>query len=273
MKLILGLADLHCGSHYALWHPRFTRTDPKTGEPMIYTMSGASDKLFTHWKKCVAYAKEHQEDLIAIVLNGDLVEGSNPAEGGETLYTPDVGVQADCVVKLVDMLPNVPVYISMGSRYHGVQRLRVEQYIANAVKQQAIFRTDMLVDLAGIRMYVSHTLPTSNTTWQYRTTGLARDLLLMALNEAKSRYGKVHLVNHAHAHYFVEASFPSSMGVITPCWKGRDEYSVKKDIVTPPDNGWLGIWVDETNPKRIMIDRTGIVSVVPPCDVIQGWQP
>jgi hypothetical protein len=57
------------------------------------------------------------------------------------------------------------------------------------------------------------------------------------------------------------------MGIITPCWQTRTPYAVKKDLLAPPDIGWVFLEVD--TPKRILVDRSGITqSLIPPCKVV-----
>jgi hypothetical protein len=89
----------------------------------------------------------------------------------------------------------------------------------------------------------------------------------LALNSAEEKYGRVDVAIRGHAHYFCSASFRSQLGVITPCWQTRTPYAVKKDIVSPPDIGYVVLHVE--NRRNIMVDRSGIINQpAQPCRVV-----
>ena len=104
-------------------------------------------------------------------------------------------------------------------------------------------------------------------TIQGNTTAIARDLLLLALHNAEEKYGKVDVAIRSHRHNFCGAIFKSQIGVITPCWQTRTPFAVKKDLVSPPDIGYVVLHVGPG--KNIMIDRSGIIhSPTPPARIV-----
>jgi len=96
----------------------------------------------------------------------------------------------------------------------------------------------------------------SYPTIQGNTTAIARDLLLLALHNADQKYGKVDVAIRSHRHNFCGAIFKSQVGIITPCWQARTPFAVKKDLVSPPDIGYVVLHVGKD--KNVMIDRSGI---------------
>ena len=192
-----------------------------------------------------------------IIFNGDLIDGQQRRSTGREVVTSRIEMQAEACKDIIRTLPEVPMYFTQGTDYHEMpDGSAVEYWIAKEL--QSDFGDDLLIDECGIRMHVGHPIPVSATSWQYRTTPLARDLLLLALNSAEDKYGRVDVAIRSHAHYYCACSFTSQLGVITPCWQTRTPYAVKKDLITPPDIGYLILHVEDR--KNIMINRSGIIN-------------
>jgi predicted phosphodiesterase len=261
-KNILVLSDIHVGSSWGLWPDQFDYEDTKTGNVDRYLPNTTQRKLLVWWNEMLGYISK--KDIQCIILNGDLVEGYQRKEYGRGTM-PDLSVQMEACINLLEQLPDVPMYFTRGSGYHVVAgNMSTEQWIARAMG--GIYGDDLLVEECGIRMHVQHHVPVSNASWQYRSTPLARDLLLHALNASADKYGRVDVALRAHAHYFVAVYFRSQLGIISPCWQTRTPYAVKKDIVTPPDIGYLLLKVEDQN--NVMIDRHGINHIERPCKTV-----
>jgi hypothetical protein len=167
-------------------------------------------------------------------------------------------------MKVIDTLPKVPFYFTQGTDYHEIEDMPAEQYIA--ARYGAEFGDDLLIDECGIRIHAQHFIPVSQSSWQYRSTPVARDELLLAVNNAQEKYGEVDLAIRSHAHYFVSVSFRSQFGLISPCWQTRTPYAVKKGILSPPDIGWVMVHVRDR--KQMMVDRRGMTHIVKPSRVV-----
>jgi hypothetical protein len=261
MREILILSDMHVGSLWGLWPPDFETDDPRSDDRLKFIQNQTQKKLWSHWKHMIEATNPE-----IIIFNGDLIDGQQKRGVGRGLVTPYLEHQIAACTDIIHTLPEVPLYFTQGTEYHELpDGSAAEQYIAKEF--QADFGDDLLIDECGIRMHVGHQIPVSGTTWQYRTTPLARDLLLLALNSAEEKYGKVDVAIRSHAHYYCACSFASQLGVITPCWQTRTNYAVKKDLVTPPDIGYITLLVE--NRKNIMINRSGIINQpVKPCRVV-----
>jgi hypothetical protein len=83
----------------------------------------------------------------------------------------------------------------------------------------------------------------------YRTTPIAREMMLAAINEKE--YGKFDLILRGHAHYFCRVQFGGTSGVICPCWKGRDAFASRRTLAMMPHIGYVLINIDS---KGIMVE-------------------
>lgn len=257
------VADTHFGSVWGPWLEGFETVEPRSGDLLSFKPTKTQKALNRHWKKMCAFLEEYPVECI--IFNGDICDGNGRRSGGRGLVTPNIRIQAQMASYALDMLPKVPFYFTMGTDYHEMaDGQSIEEWLAD--RYNGTYGMDLRVATCGIVTHVGHFVPVSNTSWQYRTTPLARDLLLLALNDAEERYGKIDLAIRSHAHYFVDVAFSKQMGIISPCWKVRDEYSVKKDLITPPDIGWLIVEVQ--SPSKILVDRSFLTHIGQPSRLV-----
>lgn len=101
-------------------------------------------------------------------------------------------------------------------------------------------------------------------TIQGNTTPVARDLLLHKLNDSARSYGDIDVVIRSHAHYHVAVMFTHQLGLITPCWQTRTPFAVKRDIISPPDIGYIVLNIDG---KQVDMKRR-IVHIGKPSPVV-----
>ena len=260
---ILVLSDIHVGSLVGLLHPKNSVFSARNGDELRWVPNKTQMALWYHWKKMLAAIAALK--LEAIIINGDVCEGPQRSSQGLYTITSDMKYQADLAVQLLETLPKkVPKYFTQGTFYHSVEDRPIEQYIAERL--DAEFGDDLIVEAAGIRAHCSHHESVSSSSWQYRTTPIARDLLLTALHDAEDKYGKIDAVIRSHAHYFVEVQFKSQLGLITPCWQARGTYSVKKNIISPPDIGWLIMKIEHKD--CIAVDKSGVTHIGRPSRVV-----
>jgi hypothetical protein len=262
LERILLLSDLHIGSLYGLMPAGFEVEDPRNGDPVKFIQNRTQKALWNHWLKMCRLA----DGVSAIILNGDLCDGPQRKSLGLYTWTSNMKFQAEAAIHAISFLPDAPKFYTQGSLYHAVEDRPIEQYIAE--RTGGIYGDDLLIEAADLRVHASHFINVSKSTWQYRSTPLARDLLLMALHDAEDKYGKVDLVHRGHAHYFVEVNFKSQMGVISPAWQTRNPFAVKIGLVSPPDIGYL--FVENHGPGKIMIDKSGVTHIGRPSRVVRA---
>jgi hypothetical protein len=263
MKKILLLSDLHVGSKWGLWPPNFTAKNPRTDMIEEIPQNAVNKAIWAHWLKMLASSKKEKPDVI--ILNGDLIEGAQRKEGGRGLVTPELFTQCAACIKVLRTLPKVPMYFTAGTDYHQLpDGLSADLYIAETMGGE--FGDELVIEECGIRIFARHVIGMSQSTWQYMTTAPARDQMLLYLNQAEDKYGRIHVAVFSHRHQFVCSQFASGLALITPCWQGKTVFAVKKGIISPPHIGWVSLIVD--GPKRIAVDTSGIANVVSPCKTV-----
>ena len=68
-------------------------------------------------------------------------------------------------------------------------------------------------------------------------------MMLATLNQEE--YGKFLVLLRGHAHYYVMVRFGGSMGVIAPCWKGRDIFAQERTLAMMPHLGYCILQMDD----------------------------
>lgn len=99
------------------------------------------------------------------------------------------------------------------------------------------------MDVEGVGMYFRHAIGVSSSTWQYRSTPVAKEMLLAVMNEVE--IGKFKFMGFNHAHYYVGVQFGDTTGIIGPCWKGRDGFAKRRSLSMVPRLGYVVVDVDD----------------------------
>jgi len=217
MTKILVLSDLHVGSLYAL-SPK-----PETPEQRY---------ILKEWLEMCARVRPEY-----LIINGDIIEGTQRAEEGKSLQLSDVDKQIDAAVELVNRINYGKLLVTYGTRYHTDENLNGDQVFAKVIGANA-HNYELSFKPAGVDsiLHFSHHVSVSFSSWQYRTTPIAKELVAALLNE-KELY-KYDGIIRSHAHYFVQVSF-SAFGIITPCWQGRTPYMISKGLSLIPKLGYV----------------------------------
>jgi hypothetical protein len=262
---VVVISDMHVGSPFALMPDKFESLNKKTGDYQSYPLNKTQKLLYAHWSDMCKSIKKHPPE--AIILNGDLIDGTSRKNEGRYESITEPLRQIEACIQLLDMLPpKVPKFFTQGSNYHVDNITPAEEYIAD--KMDGEFGPDLLVCEAGIRIHASHYISVSKSSWQYWSTPIAKDSLLLAVNDSEKKYGHVDVALRSHAHYFAAVEFTSTMGIISPCWQVRNEYAALRDIVSPPEIGYLTIRnfgeIEGTDRKNILLDRSGFIKVQMP---------
>lgn len=126
----------------------------------------------------------------------------------------------------------------------------------------------------GVTIHVSHHISVSKV-FHYQSTPTARQMLQAKLNDPlvnwpdflpnlvdwdadlngeklahqfmeEIRTFKTQVVLRAHAHYYNTVGYSGTDGFVLPCWKGLDEYMLKKGpLDIKPDLGFLGFTIED----------------------------
>jgi hypothetical protein len=195
--------------------------------------------LLKLWKKMCKDVGE----VDVCVVNGDCCDGVNYKDHGYDLWTTDLDTQIESARILLSMVNAKKYIVTQGSGYHVGQNMSLDQLVARALKGQ--FGQDVAIRAkeAGVRMHFSHFVGVSTSSWQYRTTPIARELVSALLNEKE--YGKYHAVIRSHAHYYCYVEFGSHFGLITPAWQLRTPYMINKGLSLLPKIGYVVLYAED----------------------------
>jgi len=231
----LGIvSDIHSGSLYAPMPARMKIVDDQSGDERIVTPSRTQAKLLALWKDMC----KRMGDVDVLLVNGDVCDGVQRANQGAETWTSNLDTQVDAAVALLSMVKAKRFRFTMGSPYHVGENMPCDKVVAK--RMGGVFGNDLILDFKrqGIRFHASHYVGTARV-WQYATTSLARDMLLLRLNKDRRKYGDVDYCIRSHAHAFVGVLFSHTGGFTTPGWQTRTPFAVKHGLITPPDIGWL----------------------------------
>lgn len=235
MKKGLVISDLHAGSYYAPM-PDTVEIVDRTGEGVRFKPSGTQRELNKAWR---SMCKQHYD---FVLVNGDVCDGPQFKNMGKSVITTDLRVQAEMAIEMLSQIDADEFFFTMGSGYHSMEDRPLEQYVAE--KMGGTYGDDLIIEVEDVRIHASHNVPVSASSWQYRSTPLARDLLLLELNNSEWRYGKIDMAIRSHAHYYVTVGFKRQTGIITPGWQVRTPFAVKRDLISPPDIGYVELFID-----------------------------
>ena len=227
---LLVLGDLHTGSTDSPRPPGVKLEDDDEMHAMDLGMNRVQKILMRSYRKMV----EDVGHVDACLVNGDSVDGKNDNGRGLGTWTTDIMKQCEVNIELLDMIKTDQWYMTNGSKYHVERNMSADRYIARAFGAE--FGSDLAIELDKIHLHACHKTTYSSSTW-YRTTPIAKELLVAELN--RSEYGKFHILVRSHAHYYCFAGYGSSMGFITPCWKGRDAFAREQGLTMNPHLGYI----------------------------------
>ena len=220
---ILIVSDLHVGSKFALAEP--------TPE---YALNNVQKLIYNQWLTMIKDAGK----VDYLVVNGDITDGTSYAEEGLHQWTNDVDAQIENAMELVKKIDYDKLLVTYGSGYHVRRNPNADRTFALRMNADE-HGYELFWKPAGTtsKFHVQHKISVSLSSWQYRTTSLAREMVLALLNEHV--WGSIDVLVRSHAHYFVSVAFTKSLGFITPCWEARTPYLVEKGLAGVPKLGYV----------------------------------
>lgn len=265
MKRIVVVSDLHAGSMYGMLPPGF-----RTFEGVQRPQNPGQVYLWQCWLDFVGRALKFKPD--AVIVNGDLVDGSQRANRGSELALPAWKDQRDAAIGVLKELKKrasaAKWYFTQGTPYHVGNFGAAEEDIAAALGGEEYFsvgtgklcRETLWLETEGVIIEAAHHISVS--TGFYRLTALDREMQWSAISGKDSTKGvpKADLIVRSHVHYFSLGEHASKIGVTTPCWQLQTRYMRKHSVHRlHPDVGGLLIEIDGEAKKR----------GEPPCHVLK----
>ena len=222
MKEFIIISDMHCGSRFGVTN---------------YPKNIVQKALKKIWNGMLEEIETHT--ITAGINLGDNCDGVDRHGSGEYNDTSNILEQVDISTTLLKQIPTKTWFVVQGSPYHTAQNVSSDALVARELGAE--FGEELVIN-AGKRIHCSHMVGVSMASPAYRTTPIAREMMLAAINEKE--YGKYDCILRGHAHYFVSVRFGGSMGVICPCWKGRDAFASRRTLAMMPHVGFCILQID-----------------------------
>ncbi len=242
-KKVLTISDLHVGDNTALMPPE---VEVEGGGR--YSYNPIQKEIWKHWEKML----DDVGKVDVLVVNGECCEGYHSKSYGKGCWTTDISLQIATVTELLKMIKVRDTrIITQGSLYHSYENMSSDEAVAKSLGAE--FDDDMKLTFKEYKksFHFMHKVGVSSSVWMYRSTPLAREMLLAELE--KDVYGNIDVIVRGHAHYYWENNSGSHIGVILPCWKGRDVYVKRKSLAYTP-TPHLGYVLFEVSKDGINVD-------------------
>jgi predicted phosphodiesterase len=234
MKRLLIVGDLHVGKKQAIM-PDEVYIDTEELERTI-TASPLQNRIFGKWEEMV----DEVGKVDAVLCMGDICDGFNYRSHGTGLWTSDINLQVTVATELLSMIKTNKYIGVQGSFYHVGDNMSSDRAVMESFA--GVFADELSVNIGECRVHASHFVGVSSSGSAYRTTPIAREMMLASINS--DDYGKFDLIVRGHAHYFVQVNFTRSKGIICPCWCGRDEFVARQTLAFNPHLGYVLVNVD-----------------------------
>jgi hypothetical protein len=158
---------------------------------------------------------------------GDACDGWNPKQHGDE-RTQEEDRQVEANVKLMRTLRGSPeIRVVDGSGYHIGSRKLDEKY-AQAVgaikhpKYGFYAWPDQTVKIEDVNFHFCHFINVTKSVWIYRTTPLAKELLLALAIDNPAQ-----IVLRGHSHYFVYVGFSEHFSMSCPGFQTQTSFMAK----------------------------------------------
>ncbi len=199
-KNIVIISDLHSGSVYGLVPPDYYSTHYASMQSESWQ---AYCKLVKKWAK---------PDVL--IVNGDLIEGRQKAQGGAELVTIDRNVQCDMAEISLEMWEAKKIFLSYGSTYHVSEQ--AEDFEYNIAKNLgAVIEGRLFLNIEGLTFDIRHKVGRSSIP-HGRATPLLRAMMWALLKEAEGSGPKVDIIVRSHVHYHLWIEQPGKIAFTTP---------------------------------------------------------
>jgi hypothetical protein len=236
---LVVLSDIHVGSKYAIAPPNAAISQPSDDEDTAFLkLNRIQRDLYNEY---VALTKKWAHPDI-LVINGEPIDGTNYHSPND-LWTTNVIDQMRACKTLIDMWHAKTIYVTRGSDYHvSLTGQPLEEFFGEMVGAKKVankYASEILnLKVNGKVFNFAHHISIS-TVFHYKSTPLARELMLMKLNASHffPRGVQADVVVRSHAHYFWVIQTSGQLGMITPCWKIEDWYMKKKGAGSVGDIG------------------------------------
>lgn len=156
-----------------------------------------------------------------LVLNGDLVEGTNYYSEGVGSLTTCMDTQAKVAYELLSQIKCRRIVGCSGTGYHVKKNPNLDRRIIEDLG--GVCMDEVGLNIGQTRFYANHRTSVRMNQWEARPQSVAKDILMAELNAMD--FGRFDIICKSHAHYYIGLDNGNSVGFVCPCFKGRDEFA------------------------------------------------
>lgn len=241
---VVVFSDLHVGSVVGLWpgkHPI-----EGGGE---YEVNVFQKWLHACWHEAMKEIAQLRPKPV-VVLNGDMLQGTNPRDG--QLVTTKVDIQVWAATTLLEPARETAekMYVIRGTEWHEGKAAEFLEFLAAGLdveKDPASGQYtwwELFFDLDGHIMHFAHHIGTSSVPW-YEATVPLRDLLLFIAEIVRFGGPDVRITVRSHRHRYVHVDAPPDLhAIVTPAWQLRTAFSYKRSSAMLPQIGYVLLEAD-----------------------------
>jgi len=248
-KCVLVVGDLHCGSIYGMLPPDF-----QTSDEGVKRQNPGQKYLWDCWQYLAA--RIAGLPIVAVVVNGDCIDGRQQAQRGTELALPMLEDQTaaaeKCLLTLKDGIKAKPKwYFTAGTEFHDQKAGREVEVLAralgatpyNGLGTGRYCREVLDLEIDGVVGNFAHSISCSGGL--YRATAPDREAVWSALAGKEGKMPKADVLVRSHAHYFVHLEHQTKHALICPCWQLQTRFMRKNSVYRMiPDIGAVIIWID-----------------------------
>ena len=196
MKRILVCSDTHCGAATGLTPPAWQTTE----------LQATLWSIFRGW--IVEYAPYN-----SLILNGDLIDGTDARGGGTEQITTDRLKQCEIASEIIQGIECNDIHIVAGTPYHVGNSEDFERVIAGNVG--AKFHDRGFFRVNGVEINCKHYISGSALP-HTRLTPLAREILQNRQWFLEGTEPLANVIIRSHVHHYEQIDHDGCLGFITP---------------------------------------------------------
>lgn len=247
-RVIALISDTHVLSDFALCPDGVINEE--TGKNISAMRSAGQLQLFKYWNDFVNVCNFWGVDMVIHV--GDAIQGCNPKNAGRNTLDPDIDVQTDACVSLLEpLVKNRSFHCVSGSLYHESVDSKIHYRLCKdlkgiasrseyhgAVYNSRIKGTNKVINVAHC----------STGAAIYRSTILDREALFLKVAEAEGRFEwKTTIMIRGHLHCFLHLDNGNTHMIQVPGWQAwyplRDKVRLYGKM--QPDIGGVILFIDD----------------------------
>jgi hypothetical protein len=244
---ILLLSDTHIMSNWGLLYPDHIGKDARGCKIKYVFQNDIQEYNQNLW----ANMMNRYRKIRYVIGNGDIVDGKNPFGIGHVCSNDPYEQTSMAAHYFSDFSNSTEIHLTKGTGYHCGRDLIAEEDIAEKVGSNCTYHDELVMDMAGIRIFANHhSAHTKNKAASIETK-------MKEVQGASDYYGKVDLLVLSHNHVYTSVSNKYMTGVMTPGWQHKTPYAVDKNLIAPSDLGWVIINIDDEN--KITVDDSAVI--------------